>query len=100
MAQGPFSGPRPFASASMIIALTFNRDPEIEEGDMEYRLRRNTSSRVDVAIEGSRADSRVQVRVVTNEEEMTYATINRIIAQIKDETDRTIEDRDIDIFCT
>lgn len=100
MPKGPFNGPRPFTTASMVVSFTFNKDPGFSDLEAEQRLRRNGISRADVQLEESQNDSRVQVRVITNEEEMTHQTMMRLIGQVKDMSKSRIPDTQIDVFCT
>ena len=100
MPSGPFDGPRPFAGASLNISFVFPRGVGATDLELEQRLRRNGFSRADVQLEEAGTDSRVRVVVTTNEERMTHNAIMRIIGQVKRESDRSIPDDRIEVFCT
>ena len=100
MAQGPFNGPRPFVGSSLDVLFVFPREVGSTDLDIESRLRANGFNRADVTVEESGTDTRVQVTVKSNEEEMTFALLRRLVAQVKNESDSKIDDSDITVFCT
>ena len=99
MVRGPFNGPRPFVTSSITVEFIFSSDPGFTDVEVEQRLRNNGFARSDVKRSDSKPDSRVQVTVITSEEEMSYAGINRIIGQVRSEANVSISDRSISVFC-
>lgn len=97
---GPFGGPRPFVGSSLDVLFVFPRNIRSSDLEIEQRLRRNGFSRADVTIEESSTDTRVQVTVKSNEEEMSFAMLRRVVGQVKDEADTQLDDSDITVFCT
>lgn len=100
MTEGPFGGPRPFTAASLNASFVINKGTDVSDLELEHRLRQNGFSRADVRIDDSNTDSRTKITVITNEEQITYQLIRRLVAQVKDEIDESVSDRNIDIFCT
>lgn len=98
--NGPFGGPRPFAGASMNVSFTFGKSIDPTDSEIEQRLRRNGFPRADVQVEDSRSDSRTQVRVITSEEQFSFSTLERLVAQVRDEVGMSINTTEIDVFCT
>lgn len=100
MPKGPFSGPRPFAGASLVVSFTYNNDVDKTDLEIEQRLRRNGFPRADVQKESMGSDTRTQVRVITNEERLSYSSVLRVVGQVRNEVEQDISENRIEFYCT
>lgn len=100
MTEGPLGGPRPLTVASLNASFTFNAGADVDELALEDRLRNNGFTRANVRVDESDTDSRTKITVITEEEEISFQTVRRLVAQVKDEVDANINDRNVNIFCT